>query len=220
MTPMEVKADIDQLTELLFEKSLLNDQNFPCIKEISGVEKFLTFSNDTAVAAFQNDQAYRELHESYSNSRCYNFQFLDGALLQMSYRFHRDSVVQHRLNYLPSPSFEEFQNNPEVYETDHMYGDVIAREILPVPIRLDFSEIHTPVRHPRAHVTLGQFQNCRIPVICPVSPSRFLKFILSSFYHIGTTDWIGDIAPRDFSCPPTMVDVEADEIHLFWRRNI
>jgi hypothetical protein len=30
---------------------------------------------------------------------------------------------------------------------------------------------------------LGQYTNCRIPVSSPITPSRFMHFILRNFYH-------------------------------------
>ena len=35
--------------------------------------------------------------------RLYNIRMLDGALLQMCYRFQRDVVIEHRLGFFPSP---------------------------------------------------------------------------------------------------------------------
>jgi hypothetical protein len=31
--------------------------------------------------------------------------------------------------------------------------------------------------------TLGQYPNCRIPVNAPISPTRFIKFVLRNFYY-------------------------------------
>jgi hypothetical protein len=43
--------------------------------------------------------------------------------------------------------------------------------------------LHVDVKHPKAHLTLGQYPNCRIPVNAPMSPARFIKFLLRNFYH-------------------------------------
>ena len=89
-------------------------------------------------------------------------------------------------SYFPSPSLEHFQNDPELYLLDEIYADVVARNIVPFPVRFDFSndaskfvEIH----HPYSHLTLGQYENCRIPVCSPVGPLTFGAFILHNFYN-------------------------------------
>jgi hypothetical protein len=46
-----------------------------------------------------------------------------------------------------------------------------------------YSEIYVDVNHPKSHLTLGQYPNRRIPVNAPISPARFMKFVLRNFYH-------------------------------------
>lgn len=110
----------------------------------------------------------------------------DGALVQLNYVYEDSCLRRHRLAFFPSPDLEEFQNNPEIYLEDEVYADVIARNIVPFPIRFDFDsndDCHKPVHHAKSHLTLGQYQNCRIPVSGPLSPFWFVTFVLRNFYH-------------------------------------
>ena len=110
----------------------------------------------------------------------------DGALIQMTYAFKREHLEQHRLAFFPSPSLEMFQNSPELYLDDEIYADIIAKNIVPFPLRFDFDardELHAELEHPKSHLTLGQYKNCRIPVSAPLSPYRFMDFILRNFYN-------------------------------------
>ncbi|MGB2255763.1 MAG: DUF2290 domain-containing protein, partial [Spongiibacter marinus] len=53
------------------------------------------------------------------------------------------------------------------------------------PIRFDFDfseEVYEPQWHSKSHMTLGNTKGCRIPVSGPVSPFRFIDFIMRSFY--------------------------------------
>lgn len=92
----------------------------------------------------------------------------------------------HRLGYYPSPSYELYQNDPELYDVDYIYGDILNKSVLPVIIRADYnrdpeeSELH----HPYSHITLGGYKNCRIPVDRPISPMKFVKFIMEHFYYV------------------------------------
>ena len=111
---------------------------------------------------------------------------LDGALLQMMYLFDNGILHRHRLAFFPSPHLEEFQNNPEIYLEDERYADVVARNIVPFPLRFDFDASERTSQnhlHPKSHVTLGQYENCRIPVTAPLTPVRFVEFILRNFYY-------------------------------------
>jgi hypothetical protein len=109
---------------------------------------------------------------------------IDGALIQMLYRFHSGILVEHRLAFFPNPNLESFQNEPDLYELDEVYADVISKNIVTFPIRIDYSPAeHVNIHHPKAHLTLGQFKNCRIPVSEPVTPELFISFILRNFYN-------------------------------------
>lgn len=78
------------------------------------------------------------------------------------------------------------QNDPELYDVDYIYGDILNKSVLPVIIRADYnrdpeeSELH----HPYSHITLGGYKNCRIPVDRPISPMKFVKFIMEHFYYV------------------------------------
>ena len=68
----------------------------------------------------------------------------------------------------------------------YLYGDILNKSVLPVIIRADYnrdpeeSELH----HPYSHITLGGYKNCRIPVDRPISPMKFVKFIMEHFYYV------------------------------------
>lgn len=106
------------------------------------------------------------------------------------------------LSYFPSPDLEHFQNDPEAYLQDEVYADIIDRNIVPFPIRFDFSDDETDfeeIHHPRSHLTLGQYKNCRIPVCSPVSPLTFGGFILRNFYNTAFRKYSDSIPVSRFS---------------------
>ena len=115
---------------------------------------------------------------------------IDDAVLQMSYEFKGNTLRKHRLSFFPSPSLEFFQNQPEIYEEDQMYGNIVQPNTVPFPIRFDFDvEAHSVVQHPKSHLTLGQYKNCRIPVCYAITPISFIKFILQNFYNSPQNDY-------------------------------
>ena len=111
---------------------------------------------------------------------------LDGALISLRYRFKDGAICEHTLSYFPSPDLEHFQNEPEVYLDDEVYADIIAKNIVTFPVRFDFSDDQkkfVDIHHPYSHLTLGQYQNCRMPVCAPLGPLVFGGFILRNFYN-------------------------------------
>lgn len=135
---------------------------------------------------------YKDIYDKINKERNFNFKLPDGGIFQLLYSFDKEGLLKHRLAYFPSPDFEEFQNNPESYENDDLYGDVINKQVMPVIVRVDYNrvEVESNYHHPYCHITLGQYKNCRIPVEGPLTPSNFISFILENFYYIPNRNFI------------------------------
>lgn len=82
-------------------------------------------------------------------------------------------------------NLEVFQNEPELYLDDEIYLDFLNKRIVAVPLRFDFDsgEAFVPVKHPKSHLALDQYENCRIHVSSAVPPYQFMEFILRNFYN-------------------------------------
>ena len=186
MTPQQTLKQIHQLTEALVKLSLSNEQNFPTTQGKPRAAFEISVSTASRMTIALKNVAYRDIYEELEKARCFNMKMLDGALLALRYRFESGSICEHSLSYLPSPDLEHFQNEPEMYIEDEIYADVIAKNIVPFPVRFDFSsdkKKFVEVHHPYSHLTLGQYENCRIPVCSPLGPLAFGGFILRNFYN-------------------------------------
>ena len=186
MTPQQTLRQVNELTEALVGLSLSNEQNFPATHGKTNAAFEITVSTATAMSVALKNLAYCDIYSELEKARCFNIKMLDGALISLRYRFMAGVICEHALSYFPSPDLEQFQNEPEVYLEDAIYADVIAKNIVPFPVRFDFSddpEKFIDVHHPYSHLTLGQYENCRIPVCSPLGPLAFGGFILRNFYN-------------------------------------
>jgi hypothetical protein len=186
MTPKQTLKQINELTETLVELSLSNEQNFPSTHGDLKSEFEISVGNAAATTIALKNVAYRDIYGELDAARCFNFKMLDGALVLLRYRFRSAKISGHSLAYFPSPDLEHFQNEPELYWEDEIYADIIAKNIVAFPIRFDFSDDaakFVDVHHPYSHLTLGQYENCRIPVCSPLGPLLFGSFILRNFYN-------------------------------------
>lgn len=186
MNPDAVRTQIESITVLLVECSLCDEQNFPTFKVEGGHTVIGLPNNPNLSISLKSNIDYRDIYRRLDESRAFNFRMLDGALVQLLYEFEGASLCAHRLAYFPSPSLEPFQNDPELYELDEVYADIIKKNVVPFPVRFDYSSDeakHIDIHHPKSHLTLGQYQNFRMPVCSPLSPSVFIKFILRNFYN-------------------------------------
>lgn len=188
LTAGNVVFHINQLVGSLVELGVANDQNVAVLKRRRGGVVDVTFEGAQHVSTALKNRSYRDAYYALLGDRSFVVRLLDGALLQLMYRFVSDEIIEHRLAFLPSPDLEEFQREPEIYLEDQLYAEVVARSLVPFPLRFDFKaqpSTGAQFAHPKSHLTLGQYRNCRIPVSSPVSPGRFMDFVLRNFYHSG-----------------------------------
>lgn len=212
-----VASEIRDLTSKMIEVGLCVESNFPrqatyasddgAINEvsISGLEE--------ASFALRN-RPYSETYEVLRKKRAFNMRLIDGALIQFRYRFRKDELLKHVLSFYPSPDLLEYQNDPEVYETDILFAEVMMKDIVTTPVRFDFDlGAFEDYIHPASHFTVGQYRNCRIPVIGALTPHRFLNFVLRAFYntpyHELCSEWKSSIS--DFAA--TATERERSDLH-------
>lgn len=212
-----IKQQIDQLVLHLVEVGLANDQQW-CFQRLNaGGLSEITFPGAEHLSVALKDMYYSEIYDHLARERAYNLKMMDGAMIQMMYIFAGVDLERHRLAFLPSPRLEEFQNNPEIYLEDEVYADVVAKEIVPFPIRFDYDNRegrHRELEHPRSHLSLGQYENCRIPVSAPVTPFHFIQFILRNFYSTAHHKCADRLPSFSHAFAETIVAVEKRVIHV------
>ncbi|MGC1007492.1 DUF2290 domain-containing protein [Pantoea agglomerans] len=216
LTSKQVMQEIVMLTSKVIAIGISEKENPPSITTANGFTDIgISGVKDISIAL--KNMRYEELYNALHEEKFYNFKFPDGGLVQLLYRYEGDEIRKHRLAYFPSPSFESFQNEAEVYMEDHMYAEVIDRRILPVPVRFDFDcteGVYEDLTHPKSHFTLGQYKNCRIPVCSPISPFLFMDFILRSFYNTAMLNFSEQLDMKFTRFQETATPLEKDRIHL------
>lgn len=216
--PSAILRQINRLIAALIEVGLSSHQK-PCFQRSvgPGPGTEVTFAGAEAVSVALKNRSYREIYDHLAKESAYLLKLPDGALIQMMYRFAGGELAQHRLAFFPSPYLEEFQNNPDLYLRDEIYADIVARNIVPFPLRFDFdarTDIHRELDHPKSHLTLGQYENCRIPVSAPLTPFRFLEFILRNFYHVAHRKYAEQLPRFPESFENTILTAEKRVVHV------
>jgi hypothetical protein len=166
--------------------SLCDSQNYPTVQNVHGVGFQISVKDASVLAVALKNVSYRHIYRTLDKAGAYHLKMIDGSLIQMLYTFQSNELSSHRLAVFPSPDLETFQRDPEAYMNDDIFTDIISRPVVPFPIRFDFnssSSLHKEVDHPKSHLTLGQYQNCRIPVSAPLTPYEFMGFVIRNFYN-------------------------------------
>lgn len=216
MKAKDIFRQINVLTQKLIEVGLCDYQNYPSIINKPGKIEEVSINNPPNSISLKNIP-YAEMYKHLSDNQYYNFKMLDGALITMQYRFKNNNLIAHRLSFFPSPDLELFQNEPELYLEDELYADILDKRIVTVPFRFDFDYTegtYKPIDHPISHLTIGQYEYCRIPVSSALTPYQFIAFIIRNFYHTAG-DRFSNSLPAFKECfDSTIFDEEKALLHI------
>ena len=218
--PNRILNHINELITYLVKISLADDQCFAFQRPDRRSDRDIvqvTFAGAEHVSIALRDRSYKEIYQHLKQERAYNLKMLDGALIQMMYAFAGEMLQRHRLAFFPAPHLEEFQNNPDIYQDDEIYADVIAKNIVPFPVRFDYDARdgnYQEFVHPKSHLTLGQYEHCRIPVTSPMMPGRFIDFILRNFYHTASARYADGLPAQGGSFAESILPAERNVVHI------
>jgi hypothetical protein len=217
-TLAEVRREIIDLTGAMIGVGLSVDQNFPSensyVGEHGPITELSTTGSDKITAALKN-RPYEEIYAALAERRSYNMRLIDGALIQLRYRFNREKLLKHVLAFYPSPRLVEYQNAPDIYELDILYAESIRKDVVTTPVRFDFDEqAFEEILHPRSHFTIGQYKNCRIAVSHALTPFRFIHFVLCAFYNTPFYELCSEWKPTASDFPESVSKRERADLHL------
>lgn len=216
-TPSQIVRQINGLIAWLVDQGLADDQCFAHQKSGPRGLVSVTFENAGYAGSARRNRPYDEIYQGFVQDRAFNAKMLDGALIQMTYGFASGVLQHHRLAFFAAPHLDEFQNNPEIYENDEVYANVVARNVVPVAVRFDYDgsdAMDHEIDHPKSHLTLGQYRNCRIPVVAPVTPHSFIDFILRNFYSVAFARNAGGFPAEEEPFDESIRPAERDVVHV------
>ena len=183
-TPEGTAKRINGILRYLVKSGLARAQK-PAVCCSYGRFKTVSFPGAEHVSVALKNRDYRETYLDFLRRRAYTVLMLDNAVIQIMYRFRGSKLVGHRLAFFAAPELMEFQNAPDWYLHDDPFVDIQERTTAPTLIRFDYNadeERHQSVVHPKSHLTLGRYEECRIPVSAPLTPYCFVDFVLRNFY--------------------------------------
>lgn len=212
-----ILKEIRNLTNLLVGKNISIKQNYP-----KYTDNEIIWENYANIAFSLKDEPYETIYNSCVENRDYNFMLIDGGIIQLKYQFIRNKITGHVLSYYPNPNFEKYQDIPdkfeELYFGNELFTDILDKKTIIFPIRFDFSETHTDIIHPKVHATFGNYTDCRIPISKPISPNRFVSFVLRNFYyHKFLEENLKDEIKLNLSFDELITNNEKELIHLTYK---
>lgn len=175
----DVQRQLDEVYARAIRTGISVRQHYPTVeapRRIGGL-------GSTSIAL--RNVPYIQIYAEFDSYDRYHMKLADGALMQFQYEFDVNGyLTKHRLAYFPCPELPSAEEAPELYAHDELYGDIILERLVRFPIRFDYDpKNYQPTFHAHSHLTLGQFDNCRIPASHPLSPNAFLLFVVRNLYY-------------------------------------
>lgn len=210
-----IKMELDKILSSLIKQGIADDQNFASLRTVAAGCFEVNFSGAEHLSIAMDDVSYEAIYLEIVARRSYSIKLVDGGLLQLSYFFEQETLKKHRLAYYPSPLLRSFQECPEDYLTDRLFLEIVARRIIPFPIRFDFDPASaSDVAHPVCHASLGDVLGCRVPVSKALTPRVFFDFVLRNFYSAGGYDFWKVLPSEGHTFDVTITSNERGIVHL------
>lgn len=216
-TPGQIEQQINKLIASLVNLGLCDLQFYAFRRPGAGNLIEITFAEAAHISTALKATPYREIYDYFMEKDAYNVRMLDGSLIQMMYLFADRELQKHRLAFFPPPAPDEFQSIPEFQEDDGIHAARFAVSSVPFPLRFDYdasNERHREIVHAKSHLTLGQYENCRIPVTAPMTPRWFIDFILRNFYDTAARSYADELPAYGRSFAQSIFPVERKVVHL------
>jgi hypothetical protein len=184
-TPRSIRTEIERLVNRLLDAGLAYAGQVITLSQNSGTSRVSWVNADVGSAIKYYDFATVDEYLFWLDSNNYSVVLNDGAVLQLSYEFSgaRSDLVAHRLAYFPCPVDITLPDPDDIPPADLVRLSLgkASSVAMRTPIRFDFDVRAQQVDHPASHVTLN-YSHCRCPVVGPLSPGHFVKFIFRQFY--------------------------------------
>ena len=212
--------DFWKINAILLKLNLLIENNISIKTEGDGVsfihhEKYTNPDLDIS-------NKYEEEYYDMLSRGVYTFLMVDYTMLQYFNIYSRDTLVKQNIGYVQSP-YDVPYDLVEVEEEEEENEKVLTKICdLGSYTRMRFEydpDNFENIKHPRTHLHLGCYKDCRIPINKPMRMYDYIKFVIKNFYSKKYDDFIRTISSEHYvfnenAYADTITSDEIQEIHI------
>lgn len=151
----------------------------------------------------------------------YSALLFDGSLLQITVDYSELELVGHRYAYFPCPIVPSLVGIDQASAAGLPLDEYLRESIQTAPIEelrswptMRFDFVSTEVKgEPFSHLHLGP-EECRLPLLGPLSLFRFFSFLARSFYS--NSPPVTPTIPLGTFVESTLRSAEHDPLHVTW----
>jgi len=228
MTAEECRRTIDLLRLAASDAGIVLDYNAIVCREVFKRHFRVTWSCDTELQVLFDTPNYSAAaYLAVVRSRCYSLLLRDAGVVQFTYEFHSGRLTSHRLLYMRCPVVLDPDELSTAAEMGIPVADLIEDAIEGCApdriaasgwVRFDYARTGEGPSHPASHLHIAT-SSCRMPMVAPVSPRTFMRFIVQHYYPFSGAPGLVSAVSEGLFAGRCMVETQEVEPHLNWRRS-
>lgn len=209
----EILKDIDSTISELRSMRFLRDENGISQHILAGKLLEVSFHGKNNAGGIMYDKhiSCSHLMDVLLANRQYTILLYDKSIIQAEFLIDDNTITKERLVFIKKHN--KIWDINEIDEYDANDEDWFSEDDgIPILIRIDYDPSeHKECEHASSHLTLSNYESCRIPMKQAVTFSEFVRFILFHFYDekLQKTEYRLDY-PEDISA------LEKKMIHINW----
>ena len=210
----QFSTDYENIIKELYEKNLIRDSKSHSISEKGG-RIIITRSNKANESNILYDKhlPIETIMDTLLEKKEYNILLYDRSIIQYEFIIERGKIIKERLIFIKKHNYLWSKEEIADKDMENFEIDWFEEELgIPVVIRIDYDqENHIDIIHPITHMTLSNYEECRIPMMGSVSLYNFINFILNFFYN-DSLSFKSKFEGNDI----TITDNEKKRVHFEW----
>ena len=179
-------ADYNNIVRELYEKEMIRDIKCHAISDFGEVVE-ITHENKSNESNILYDRhlPIETIMDILLENKEYNLLLYDRSIIKYQFVISNGKISKERLIFIKKHNYLWTKDEINKKDIDDFGTDWFQEEIsIPIVIRIDYDdENYEDIIHPITHMTLSNYEECRIPMMGAVTLYNFVNFVLNFFYN-------------------------------------
>ena len=211
-----VRNILDDMNKTITElrcRELLRDEKgiSQCTQQGRLIEISYNGKNTIGSIVFDKHVTSSQIIDTLLEGKQYTILLYDKGLIQAEYIVNGNEVIKERLVFMKKHN--KIWSTKEIAEYEMLEEDWFAEEGIPIMLRIDYApDDYKECDHAATHLTISNYESCRIPMKGIVTFSEFVRFVLFHFYDIRM-----ELKTCRANTGDTITELEKEMIHISWK---
>lgn len=179
-------TDYNNIVRELYEKEMIRDIKCHVTSDLGEVVE-ITHENKSNESNILYDRhlPIETIMDILLENKEYNLLLYDRSIIKYQFTIKNGKICKERLIFIKKHNYLWTKDEINKKDIDDFGTDWFQEEIsIPIVIRIDYDdENYEDIVHPITHMTLSNYEECRIPMMGAVTLYNFINFILNFFYN-------------------------------------